>query len=258
VCTLAIYVRAFVEFPLIVAANRDEFLDRPTSGPRLLPGETGIFAGRDEVAGGTWLGINRAGVLAALLNRRSNLLADPTRRSRGQLCVSMLRHSSASSARSAILGEDPHAFNPFNLLVADRTGAWIASNHGTDRTLAVTDLEPGLHLVTNLDLNDPTCPKIAASYQQFAALLEPGSPPPGTQAFCDRLQAILSRHDTQLDPRTPGFGNSLCLHSPAYGTRSSSIIWLDESGTWTYRHTNDAPCRSRYRTEPAGEALAQT
>lgn len=256
-CTLAIYVRAFVEFPLVVAANRDEFLDRPTSGPGLLPGETGIFAGRDEVAGGTWLGINRAGVLAALLNRRTDLLPDPTRRSRGQLCVSMLRHATAASARDAALLEDPRAFNPFNLLVADRTAAWIASNRGTDRTLAVTALEPGLHLVTNLDLNDPRCPKIAASYRQFAALLEPAAPTPASPAFGDHLQAILSRHDTQLDPRTPGFGNSLCLHSPAYGTRSSSIIWLDESGTWTYRHTNDAPCRSRYRIEPAAEALAR-
>lgn len=254
-CTLAIYVRAFAEFPIVVAANRDEFLDRPTTGPGLLPGEDGIFAGRDDVAGGTWLGVNRHGVLSALLNRRTDAPADPTRRSRGQLCVSMLRHPSAASARVAVRAEPPTSYNAFNLLVADRDRAWIGSNHRDDHLVHVSDLEPGLHLVTNLDLDDPECPKIAASYRLFAALLAPGAPDPATDAFRDRLQAILSGHDTELDPRTLRFGNSLCLHSPTYGTRSSTLLWLDRSGAWTYRHTDDAPCRSRYREYPTAAQL---
>jgi uncharacterized protein with NRDE domain len=244
VCTLAIYVRSFSEFPLVLAANRDEFLARATSSPRLLDSRIGIFGGRDDVAGGTWLAVNRAGLVAALLNRRTDEAADPRRRSRGQLCLSMLAAASANDARSLLFRERPQDYNPFNLLVADRQDAWVATNHGS--TMAVTDLDPGLHLITNLDVNDPRCPRIATSYQLFAALLAEGSPGPPSVEFRYRLRRILSTHDTELDPRSAGFGNSLCVHSAEYGTRSSTLIFLDRSGRWTYLHANQAPCRCDY------------
>jgi uncharacterized protein with NRDE domain len=256
VCTLAIYVRAFADFPLIVAANRDEFFTRPTSPPTLLDPVAGIFGGRDEVAGGTWLGVNRAGMVAALLNRRTDQSADPTYPSRGQLCMAMLRSESAAAARRVLEDGRRTRYNPFNLLVADRHGAWIATNHGA--AVSVTDLPAGLHLVTNLDVNDPTCPRIAASVQLFAALLGAGAPRPGSDAFREQLRAILSGHDTELDPRTSVFGNSLCLHGDQYGTRSSSVISLDLAGHWTYLHTNEPPCRRDYQPQPVMEALAKS
>ena len=250
-CTLAIYVRSFPEFPAIVAANRDEFFSRPTSPPLVLDHERGIFGGRDDVAGGTWLAVNRRGVVAALLNRRTDEPADPKRESRGQLCLAMLRQPSAEAARVAITEQAPQRYNPFNLLVADSRHAWIATNHGAAMT--VVDLDRGLHLITNLDLNDPTCPRIASSYQLFAALLRSDAPKPPTVEFRDRLRAILSAHDTQLDPRRPGFGNSLCVHSEEYGTRSSSLIFLDGSRRWSYFHANQPPCRGHYAPQPVME-----
>ena len=126
-CTLAIYVRTFREFPLVVAANRDEFLSRPTSPPLLLDAAATMFGGRDEVAGGTWLGVNRSGVVGALLNRRTDGPPDPRRRSRGQLCLAMLRSESADAAGAVLRRERPDDYNPFNLLVADRRGAHGAS-----------------------------------------------------------------------------------------------------------------------------------
>jgi uncharacterized protein with NRDE domain len=254
VCTLAIYVRTFPEFPAVVAANRDEFLSRPTSPPLVLDRQSGIFGGRDDVAGGTWLAVNRRGVVAALLNRRTDKPTDPKRDSRGQLCLAMLREPSAEAARGAIAAQPPQRYNAFNLLVADSRQAWIATNHGA--TMMVTDLDPGLHLITNLDLNDPTCPRIAASYQLFVELLRSDAPNPSTAEFRDRLRAILSAHDTELDPRDSGHGNSLCLHSAQYGTRSSSLIFLDHSRRWSYFHTNEPPCRSRYAPQPVMECLA--
>jgi len=255
VCTLAIYVRAFTEFPLVVAANRDEFLARPTSSPLLIDDRHGIFGGRDDVAGGTWLAVNRAGVVAALLNRRTADPIDPSRRSRGQLCMSMLQAESAAGAAALLLEERAERYNPFNLLVADRDGGWIATNHQSEIT--TRSLEPGLHLVTNLDVDDPTCPRIAASYQRFAALLGDGAPPPGTAEFRSRLQDVLSSHDTQLDPRSleTAFGNSLCLHHAEYGTRSSTLIFLDRGGSWDFFHANEPPCRGRYRREPVMDSL---
>lgn len=254
-CTLAIYVRALRGFPVVVAANRDEFFSRPTSGPRLLDPLVGIFGGRDDVAGGTWLGVNRRGVLAALLNRRTDRPIDPARPSRGQLCLAMLRSDSATAARAAVAAVTTRPHNPFNLLVADPERAWIATNH--EGPVTITDLEAGLHLVTNLDLNDPTCPRIAASYQLFAALLRNGAPTPGTPEFREGLRTILAAHDTQLDPRSDSFGNSLCLHSAQYGTRSSTLVWCDSQRRWSYWHANDAPCRSAYQAHPVMEALAE-
>ncbi len=253
-CTLAIYVRAFPRYPLVVAANRDEFLTRPTSPPAILDPTLGIFGGRDDVAGGTWLGINRHGLVAALLNRRTTEPLDPARRSRGQLCLDMLRTDSAAAARAALDRQNAGAHNPFNLLVADRRDAWIATNHGLSMT--ITAVGAGLHLITNLDLNDPTCPRIAASYQLFAALLAEDAPPAPGVEFRTRLRRILSAHETELDPRSGGFGNSLCLHSVEYGTRSSTLIFLDLSGRWTYLHANDAPCRQEHHPLPVMELLS--
>jgi uncharacterized protein with NRDE domain len=253
VCTLAIYVRTVAGYPLVVAANRDEFFSRPASTPRLLDEEANIFGGRDDVAGGTWLAVNGSGVVAALLNRRSDRPPDPSRRSRGLLCLSMLRMSTAAQARGGLSHERGEAYNPFNLLVADREQAWIATNKGV--SISIQDLMSGLHLVTNLDLNDPTCPRIAASYRLFAELLGDGAPRAPTPEFCDRLRQILAAHDTPLDPRGGSVGDSLCMHGAEYGTRSSTLLFLDDANRWTYLHANDAPCRSRYHSEPVMEAL---
>jgi uncharacterized protein with NRDE domain len=222
----------------------------------VLDHESGIFGGRDDAAGGTWLAVNRHGVVAALLNRRTEEPTDPKRESRGQLCLGMLRQPSAEAARAAIAEQAPQRYNPFNLLVADSRHAWIATNHKAMMTVA--DLDSGLHLITNLDLNDPTCPRIASSHQLFAALLRSDAPKPPTVEFRDRLRTILSAHDTQLDPRRAEIGNSLCVHSREYGTRSSSLIFLDGSGRWTYLHTNEPPCRSQYAPQPVMECLSRS
>jgi len=254
VCTLAIYVRALAEYPIVVAANRDEFYARPTSSPGVLDAAAGIFGGRDDVAGGTWLGVNRHGLVAAILNRRTPEPANPARRSRGQLCLDMLHADSAMAALEMLDRERAVAYNPFNLLVADSRHAWIANNHGPE--VAVTNLSAGVHLISNLDLNDPTCPRIAASYRLFAELSSKDAPQPAGAEFCDRLRRILASHDTQLDPRNGAFGNSLCLHSDAYGTRSSTLVFLDLSRRWTYLHADDAPCRQEHHPYPARELLS--
>ena len=246
-CTLAIYFRAFPKFPLVIAANRDEFLSRPSLSPGVIDAGARIFGGRDQIHGGTWLGVNAWGVAAALLNRRSEDLPDPSRRSRGLLCLDALHFSSAVAARSLIEDSSTRVYNPFNLLVADPTAAWVASNH-TDR-ITWRDLNPGLHLLTNLDLDDPECPRIALSYRMFSEILEVGPASPTVPEFAARLRAILSTHDTALDPREAPSGNSLCLHAGEYGTRSSTLIFLDDTGCWTYLHSDLPPCRGEFRLQ---------
>src|SRR5262249_6712521 len=106
VCTLAAFVRVFPAYPLVVAANRDEYLERPATPPTLLrDAAPRAMGGRDLRANGTWLGVNEAGVVVGVLNRRSPAPPDPARRSRGQLCTELLGCDSASAAAARAAGE---------------------------------------------------------------------------------------------------------------------------------------------------------
>jgi uncharacterized protein with NRDE domain len=109
VCTLAVFLGVFPDAPLVVAANRDEFLARATAPPGLLRTESPrAFGGRDLIAAGTWLGVNEAGLIAGMLNRRTTSTLDPTCRSRGQLCLDMLAHTSAMDAATPRPTRPPH------------------------------------------------------------------------------------------------------------------------------------------------------
>ena len=240
-CTLAVYFRVFPSYPLVVAANRDEYLERPSAPPTLLRDEPPrAFGGLDLVAGGTWLGVNDAGLVAGLLNRRTADAPDPTRRSRGLLCLDALAAPSAAEAASRLNDVPAGRYNPFNLLLADTRGAFVAvqAPEGPPR---VSALPPGLHLLTNLDVNDPTCPRIAASHQRFVAAGEALRADADDGAFVAHLRDVLADHVTALDPRGPG---SLCVHSAEYGTRSSTVLLLGAAAAPRYLHADGPPCRT--------------
>src|SRR5678815_1232251 len=123
-CTLVALHRCTPDAPLWVAANRDEYLERPAEGPALRNGRAGaLVAPLDRRAGGTWWGLNAHGVFAAITNRPTSQL-DATRRSRGQLVIDALCAGSARAAADALapLGRD--LYNPFNLFVADSQEAF--------------------------------------------------------------------------------------------------------------------------------------
>lgn len=225
-CTLAIYFRVVPEWPVIVAANRDEFLDRPTSDPTTLCDNPLVVGGKDLRAGGTWLGISENGFLAGLLNRRVDGSPNPDARSRGVLCLDALRRKTAAEAARFAASAGGGDYNPFNLLIASRDDAYVAYNKGSG--VELVELRSGLHLLTNLNVNDFECPKISGAHGRFADLGDRKSfrrDPIGNRAG---LASILSDHSTQLDPRS-GRPNALCLHVEAYGTRSSSMIFLGKS-----------------------------
>ena len=140
VCTLAVYTDAWSDLPLLVAANRDEFYERPASPPRLL-GRGDAFGGCDLRAGGSWLAIGRHGLVVGILNRRTDRAPDPSCLSRGALCVELAEARSMDEALARLRAEDPDRYNPFNLLVADRRGALVAQNRGG--RLSIEHLEPG-------------------------------------------------------------------------------------------------------------------
>jgi uncharacterized protein with NRDE domain len=244
VCTLAIYFRLSDAYPVAIAANRDEFFERETRAPGVLCTEPWVVAGQDLVAGGTWLGVNEFGLAAGIVNRRAAQGPDPSRRSRGMLCLRALRQSSAAAAAATVPEDAGTAYNAFNLLLASPQEAWVIGHaHGA---LKRTRLEPGLHVLTNLDLNDATCPRIAKSYAMFegaARHLTAG----GSDAFRSAVREILSDHSTPLDPRQPLPPNNLCVHTERFGTRSSSLI-LHEAGGRGARlwHAEGPPCENDY------------
>ncbi len=243
-CTLAIYFQVAPEWPVIIAANRDEFLDRPATDPAVLSDDPHIVGGKDLRAGGTWLGLNEYGVVAGLLNRRPSDNPRPDARSRGMLCLDALRRRSVAQAAEFAGNERVEDYNPFNLLMASREAAAVAYNRGSH--IEVVSLKPGLHLLTNLDVNDFECPRISRAYSGFAAVGERPELLHDPVAMRSELSALLSDHSTQLDPRN-GRPNSLCLHLGEYGTRSSSLIFLGRDGAVLHFFAPGPPCRTEFK-----------
>jgi len=247
VCTLATFVDVFPDWPLVVAANRDEFLARPSTPPLLLHDEPPrAFGGRDLTAGGTWLGLAETGLVAGILNRRSATPPDAASRSRGLLCLEALACANAADAAAFAAAEPARRYNAFNLLVADRRDAFVMSQPAGESPRA-TRLEPGLHVVTNLDVNDPTCPRIAASHRRFAAAGDAFARDDDVAEFVRRLRAVLADHATALDPRGPG---NLCVHAGPYGTRSSSVLLIGSDGRARYFHADGPPCTTALEGVP--------
>jgi uncharacterized protein with NRDE domain len=253
-CTLAIYFKVFPDFPVVIAANRDEYLSRPALPPTVLLKHPHVVGGKDLQANGTWLGINQHGLVAGLLNRRApnNGANNPALRSRGLLCLDALRHRSAAAAAAFVQSQSGADYNPFNLLVASREETFVAYNRAG--FIEIVDLMPGMHLLTNLDVNDFECPRISRSHQHFASLgasAEFARDPIGQR---ERLARLLADHSTQLDPRS-GRPNSLCLHLGEYGTRSSSMIFIGrERSAVTHFFAPGPPCTTRFEPAPVPAA----
>jgi hypothetical protein len=151
---------------VFIGANRDEMVERAWDAP----GEfwPGVIAGRDRLAGGTWLGMNRHGVVAAVLNRTGTLGPAAGKRSRGELPVMALAADSAEAAAGVLAGLDARVYRPFNLVVADASGAWLLRGLGEGK-LDVVRLGDGVTMITSGEPNDMAHPRIARHLPRFEA-----------------------------------------------------------------------------------------
>ncbi len=239
-CTLALYFQVFDDWPVVIAANRDEFFDRPALAPRKLAEQPEIVGGLDLKAGGTWLGINQYGMVAGLLNRRSVQAPNPKPRSRGLLCLDALKETTPSKAAWMVSRQRPQLYNPFNLLLVSPQEAFVCFlSKGRIETVR---LEPGFHMLTNLDVDDFECPRISRAYRRFAAL----------ECFCGdptKLGELLADHEG-FDPALPR-SSALCVHLETYGTRSSSIIAIGrELANACHYFADGPPCRAPFEPAP--------
>ena len=119
-CTVLLIFRIHIDYPLILAANRDEFLERTASGPRLLSNLPRSIGGLDLREQGTWLGANEQGFIVGLTNQRTYRVPDRSLQSRGQLVRKLLRSNCIDEIQNRLSEVDPTLYNPFNLFSATR------------------------------------------------------------------------------------------------------------------------------------------
>ena len=281
-CTLIVLHRCVPGRPLVVAANRDEFLDRPAEEPALRFSRTGpIVAPLDLEAGGTWVGVNARGVFAGLTNLRPTAERSddrhsavatieraskerrqtnkPELRSRGEVVMMALESESAGHAVRTLSNLEVEAYNPFQLLVADGHEAWLVVYRGQSRAIP---LEPGPHIVGNVVGNvvgDVVAEHTEAVIGTASLTLSPNEEP-----RVRKLTRIRERVEKLLTERSPdllqGLGHvcrehvdadpfeSTCVHVAAhYGTRSSLLLELAQerhaSQLWT---TDGPPCERAF------------
>ncbi len=228
-CLILLSYRTDPLFPLVLAANRDEFYDRPAAPMSFWSEAPQVLAGRDLLAGGTWFGITRAGRWAAITNFR-----DPERHradapSRGLLVSDFLLGDATPVQYLESLQRKAGAYNGFSLLIGDTGGVFYFSN----RCDGIQALRPGTYGLSNRFLDTPW-PKVVKGKEALAGLLARGALKPAElfSALSDRVTP-----DDSLLPET-GVGREwervlspLFISSPVYGTRSSTVLLIDREGT---------------------------
>jgi len=229
-CLILFAYRTHPRYRLVLAANRDEFHARPTAPMAFWDDAPAVLAGRDLAAGGTWFGVDRQGRFAAVTNYRDPQQVKPDAPSRGALVSDYL--TGAESAWDYLQRLAPHGgeYNGFNLLVGDAAGLFYYSNRGT----APMALKPGVYGLSNHLLNTPW-PKVEHGRHGLAALLTTEVEP-----TLDDLLTLLTDRTPAADQDLPNTGVSfdwekllspLFIESPTYGSRSSTIFFMESDGT---------------------------
>ena len=238
-CTLLVATRRWPGTPLLIAANRDEHLQRPAAPPSSRRvGSRRIFAPTDLRAGGTWMGLNDAGLFVAITNRFAGEAQPPEEKqavkaSRGLLVEAALTQDEAAAASVRIASIDPGAYNGFHLLCADVDSAWVTWSD----TLNIYrhELQPGLHVLTERSHGAAPSQREEALRAKSRELANEASPP------ISQLEEALRAH--REHPM-----ESTCVHLDdiGYGTRSSSIVRFGDEGPVSYRYAGGPPCRTSY------------
>lgn len=223
-CLIIVGWQLDAAYPLIVAANRDEFHNRPSAACGHWPDDTAIIGGRDLEAGGTWLGLTTGGRFAAVTNVREPGVAKGPR-SRGELTADFLR--STASAKDFSASIRPDDYSGFNLLLGDGESlVYLSNRDGAPRVLS-----PGIYGMSNHRLDTPW-PKLVEARNRFTL---------GVRDLPDdaALFDLLADRRVADDAALPSTGVSLdwerrlsaiFVLSENYGTRASTVLWFDKTG----------------------------
>ncbi len=234
-CLLVVAFQLLPGTPLLIGANRDEFLNRPAIPMTVLQAEAPrVLGGLDEQSGGTWLAVNEEGVFAGLTNQPREGGPDASRRTRGELPLAITAHATAQRGVEAFLAHHrPSDYNGSWLLAGDRDSLYFIDFTGLVAPVAVP-LGPGLHVLENrpLSTSSPKAQRVAAALATMDDV----------DTARNALRRVLADHTraesvNPVDPEGPkdpegpdnpvaprSSANCVHLNDDNYGTRSSCLI----------------------------------
>lgn len=233
-CLLAVLYRLVPESPILVAANREEYFDRPSLPPSIQSGKPRVLCGLDQRAGGTWLGVNQHGMFVGLSNRRVQG-ADPLgARSRGLLAREVLRCNSARKGVDKAMEElMTHRYEGLNLIVCDAESGWVVHSDGEQE---VHPLEEGLNVIGNQNMNDPADDRVQLAHR-LLTLQMLDSPV--------KFLAVASKVFARAP--TPQGRPTMVVRGNDYGTVSSTLIALSpKPRDAIFQFASGAPDQTKY------------
>lgn len=245
-CLVFIAHKAHPDYKLIVAANRDEFYARKTSPADFWSDQPHVLAGRDLEALGTWMGVSRYGKVSLVTNYRDlkNIRANAP--SRGHLVSDFLTNGDEPLPYMQQVQQHGSRYNGFNLISGNVDQLWYYSNYENN----LRKLEPGLFGLSNHLLNTEW-PKVRAGMEQIRNLISTGNPDSET------LFAIMRNDATAPDDELPDTGvglemermlSSMFIKSPNYGSRSTTVLLVDNEDRVSFQERTYEPGTLDYTT----------
>ena len=236
-------------YRVVLAANRDEYYDRPTEPLAFWDDISDILASRDLKRSGVWLGVTRTGRIAAITNYREPFLRLENAPSRGLLVSDFLSGTESPKHYLDNIKTTGHRYNGFNLLLGDRSGLFYYSNKGNN----IQKLQPGFYGLSNHLLDTPW-PKIEKGKAALEALLEGGD-----KIDLEDVFHVLADRSYPPDDQLPNTGvdrdwervlSPLFITSPSYGTRSSSVVVMERTGRVIFAERTFEPQQAESSENP--------
>lgn len=238
----------------IVASNRDEFYDRPATGPAVLRSEPLIVGGQDKQGGGTWFGLTSDGLFVGLTNQRSFATRDDSLRSRGGLVLDALEKGSLEGVTRYLSQLDPATYNEFNLIFGDGEKVCAAYGRRTEREVELEMLGPGVHVLCNDRLGSSEFPKALKARERVMALRSGA-----WSRIKPQLVEVLADGSlpdaSEVPPVPPGapfdqevarYLQAICVKTPVYGTVSSTLAAVSPGRVEQYCFAEGAPSETSF------------
>ncbi|SEB53276.1 NRDE family protein [Paenibacillus sp. GP183] len=226
-CLILFAYQAHDKYKLIMAANRDEFYERPTAPVHFWEDYPNILAGRDLLKMGTWMGVTTAGRFAALTNYRNPKEQTDGKRSRGELAADFLKNNEHPETYMYEMAKKRNVYPGYNLLSGDANGLYYYSNTNNK----VQKLEPGIYGISN-HLLDSDWPKVTKGKVGLSKIITESNP-----EMDERILNLLQKADQAPDEMLPNTGVALewerilspiFIKSEGYGTRSSTVLLISD------------------------------